>query len=138
MPLPWLAAFLLARRGPSAWVTQAARNLASIPHGTTIVAQGTASSGAKPPSIQDIGMTPFHIGQPGATQPFPEQQLTSKTSFRTSGDGLKGITRAMLGNPNSVLTAEQAKQHVTSTTKVTTGDVQVPGGGTANTAFLKG
>jgi hypothetical protein len=114
--------------------------LASIPHGTTIVVQGTASTEAKPPDIPDIGISPFPIGQPSAAQPFPEQILTNKTSFRTSGDGLKGVTQTMVDNPSSVLQAAVAKQHIASTTTlhVSTGDGSVPGGGTANTAFLKG
>lgn len=114
--------------------------LASIPHGTTIVVQGTASTEAKPPDIPDVGITPFSIGQPSATHPFPEQILTNKTSFRSSGNGLKGVTQTMVDNPNSVLRAAVAKQHITSTTTlhVSTGDGSVPGGGTANTAFLKG
>jgi hypothetical protein len=46
----------------------------------------------------------------------------------------------MVNNPNSVLTAAIAGQHITSTTTlhVTTIDLPTPGGGTANTAFLKG
>jgi hypothetical protein len=114
--------------------------LASIPHGTTIVVQGSASTQAKPPDIPDIGITPFLINQPAAEQAFPEQILTNKTSFRTSGDGLKGITQTMVNNPNSVLQTAVAKQHIASTTTlhVSTGDGSVPGGGTANTAFLKG
>jgi hypothetical protein len=114
--------------------------LASIPHGTTIVAQGTASTQASGPDIPDIGITPFSIGQPSAVHSFPEQTLATKSNFRTSGDGLKGITQAMVNNPNSVLKTALAKQHVTSVTtlRVATGDSPVPGGGTANTAFLKG
>jgi hypothetical protein len=114
--------------------------LASIPHGTTIVAQGTASTEASAPDIPDIGITPFSIGQPAAVHPFPEQTLARKTAFRTSGDGLKGITQDMVDNPNSVLKASLAGQRVTSTTtlSVATGDGKVPGGGTANTAFLEG
>ena len=58
----------------------------------------------------------------------------------TSGAGLNGITQQMVNNPNSVLTAAIAGQHITSTTTlhVTTIDLPTPGGGTANTAFLKG
>lgn len=54
--------------------------------------------------------------------------------------GLTGITQQMVNNPNSVLTAAIAGQHITSTTTlhVTTIDLPTPGGGTANTAFLKG
>ena len=46
----------------------------------------------------------------------------------------------MVNNPNGILNAAIAGQHVTATTTlhVTTTDTPVPGGGTANTAFLKG
>jgi hypothetical protein len=114
--------------------------LASIPHGTAIVAQGTASTSAAAPSIPDIGIKPFTIGHPAATNDFPEQTLSTHTDFRTSGAGLAGVTQAMVDNPNSVLRSAIAGQHITATTTlhVTTGDAPVPGGGTANTAFLKG
>jgi hypothetical protein len=114
--------------------------LASIPHGTTIVAQGTAATAAGPPSIGGIGIKPFAIGQPAQTTDFPEQTLATASSFRTAGTGLHGITQAMVNDPNNVLTAAIAGQHITSTTtlRVATNDTPVPGGGTANTAFLQG
>ncbi len=114
--------------------------LASIPHGTTILVQGTATTSGAAPSIPGVSIKPFTIGQPGATFDFPEQTLATHTSFRTSGAGLTGVTQAMVDNPNSVLHSAIAGQHITSTITlhVTTGDAPVPGGGTANTAFLKG
>jgi hypothetical protein len=114
--------------------------LASIPHGTTIVVQGTASTSAAAPVIPNTSIKPFPIGQPTAEIDFPEQTLTNQTSFRTSGAGLTGVTQAMVNNPNSVLQAAIAGQHITATTTlhVTTGNTPAPGGGTANTAFLKG
>jgi hypothetical protein len=114
--------------------------LASIPHGTTIVAQGTATTAAAAPNIPNTSIKPFTIGQPTPEFDFPEQTLTNQTQFRTSGAGLTGVTQAMVNNPNSVLHAAIAAQHITATTTlhVTTGDAPVPGGGTANTAFLKG
>jgi hypothetical protein len=114
--------------------------LASIPHGTTIVAQGTATTAAAGPNIPNNGIKPFTIGQPSQTIDFPEQTLTNKTNFRTSGAGLTGVTQAIVNNPNSVLHSAIAGQHITSTTTllVSTTDAPVPGGGTANTAFLKG
>jgi len=114
--------------------------LASIPHGTTILAQGTASTSATAPSIPNVSIKPFTIGKPSATINFPEQTLAKPSQFRTSGAGLTGITQQMVNNPNSVLTAAIAGQHITSTTTlhVTTIDLPTPGGGTANTAFLKG
>ena len=46
----------------------------------------------------------------------------------------------MVNNPNGILNAAIAGQHVTATTTlhVTTTDTPVPGGGTGDTAFLKG
>jgi hypothetical protein len=114
--------------------------LASIPHGTVILVQGTASTAAAAPSIPNIGIKPFTIGQPASTVDFPEQTLATPSNFRTSGGGLTGITQAMVDNPNAVLHSAIAGQHITATTTlhVASGDAPVPGGGTANTAFLKG
>lgn len=114
--------------------------LASIPHGTVILAQGTATTSATGPSIPNTSIKPFTIGQPGSGIDFPEQTLTTHTNFRTSGAGLTGITQAMVNNPNSVLQSAISGQHFASTTTlhVASGDAPVPGGGTANTAFLKG
>jgi hypothetical protein len=114
--------------------------LASIPHGTTILAQGTAKTTAAAPVIPTVGIKPFGIGSPKSTIDFPEQTLTTATKFRTSGAGLTGVTQKMVNNPNTVLTSAIAGQHISSTTTlhVSTTDAPVPGGGTANTAFLKG
>ena len=115
--------------------------LASIPHGTVVLLQGTAVTTNGGPNIAVKGIKPFGIGGPPTqTIDFPEQTLTNHTNFRTSGAGLTGITQQMVNNPNSVLTKAIAGQHITSTTTlhVTTIDLPTPGGGTANTAFLKG
>jgi hypothetical protein len=114
--------------------------LASIPHGTTILAQGTASTSAAAPTIPDVSIKPFTIGSPSGTIDFPEQTLTTASHFRTSGAGLTGVTQKMVNNPNTVLRAAIASQHIhaTTTLHVSTGEAHVAGGGTANTAFLKG
>jgi hypothetical protein len=114
--------------------------LASIPHGTTILAQGTATTSAAAPHIPNTSIKPFSIGHPLPEFDFPEQTLTNSTSFRTSGAGLTGVTQAMVNNPSSVLQAAIAGQHITATTTlhVTSTSTRVPGGGTANTAFLRG
>jgi hypothetical protein len=113
--------------------------LASIPHGTTITIQGTATSAAGGPSIPSVSLTPFNVGHPSQPIDFPEQHLNQNTPLRTSGAGLTGITQAMLNNPNSVLTSNPP--NVTTTTRLhvsTTPGVPDAGGGTANTAFLVG
>jgi len=114
--------------------------LASIPHGTTVLLQGIASTAATGPSIPDIGIKPFTINHPNQTINFPEQTLNQQSKFRTAGAGLTGVTQAMVDNPNTVLHAAIAGQHITSTITlhVSTTDNPVPGGGTANTAFLRG
>ena len=116
--------------------------LATIPHGTSIVAQGIANpTTAGPPVIPPATITPFRIGNPAALVPFPEQTLTDQTTFRTSGPGLTGVTQGMLDNPNSVLTGAMSGQTVISTVmlQVSTDDTTpVLGGGVANTAFLQG
>lgn len=112
--------------------------LASIPHGTTILIQGQATSAAGGPSIPAVSLTPFSIGHPKQTIDFNEQQLSNTTGvFRTSGVGLTGITQAMLNNPNSVLAKNP---HVTSTIQlhVTSTAGTITGGGTSNTSFLVG
>jgi hypothetical protein len=114
--------------------------LASIPHGTAIVAQGTASTLAGPPTIPGTSIKPFTIGQPLSLFDFPEETLATPSSFRTSGPGLTGVTQEMVSNPNSGLQAAIKGQHITETTTlhVNTNDAPILGGGTANTAFLKG
>jgi hypothetical protein len=112
--------------------------LASIPHGTTILVQGTATTAAGGPSIPAVSLTPFTIGQKNQTVDFAEQHLNQTTPFRTSGVGLTGITQAMLDNPNSVLTSNPPTVTTTTRLHVSTGAGTIVGGGTSNTAFLTG
>jgi hypothetical protein len=115
--------------------------MASIPHGTTILAQGIATGAAGPPAIPNDNILPFIIGNPGGQFHFPEQILTTPTAFRSPAAQIAGITQAMVDNPNSVLQAAIAGQTILSTTTLqvsTTPTAPVTGGGTANTAFLAG
>jgi hypothetical protein len=112
--------------------------LASIPHGTTILIQGTASTANGGPSIPAVSLTPFSIGQPNQTVDFAEQHLNQTTPFRTSGAGLTGITQAMLNNPNSVLTKNPPSVTTTTRLHVSSTAGTIVGGGTSNTAFLLG
>src|SRR5215831_6877984 len=134
---------------PGLWVTvphtsdpnepRTVARLASIPHGTTILVQGTAQTAAGGPAIPDVSIKPFTIGHPAQTINFPEQTLSTATQFRTSGAGLTGITQQMVNNPNSVLRAAPSPQITTTTTlHVSSRDSSLPGGGTANIAFLQG
>ena len=118
--------------------------MASIPHGTTIEAQGTAGTINHAPAIPPVGITPFPIGQPGNLIPFPESNLAVPTKFRSPPAQLVGITQAMVDNPNSVLQNVIAGQTITETTILQIssklGVVPAPdaGGGTDNIAFLTG
>jgi hypothetical protein len=112
--------------------------LASIPHGTTITIQGTASTAAGGPSIPAVSLTPFTIGSPSSTVDFAEQHLNQSTPFRTSGAGLTGITQAMLDNPNSVLTKNPPNVTKTTRLHVSSTAGTIVGGGVSNTAFLVG
>jgi hypothetical protein len=114
--------------------------MASIPHGTTIVAQGKGFSVDGPPIFTPVDLNPFVIGAPSGANPFPEQDLAAPTEFRTSGAGLTGITQAMVDNPNSVLATGIEGKTISNTVvlSITTGSEPIVGGGTANTAFLAG
>ena len=114
--------------------------MASIPHGTTMLAQGVATLTSGPPAIPDNNVTPFSISS-NASINFPEVNLALPTEFRSPPAALAGITQAMVDNPNSVLQAAIAGQIITHTTTLKVSSMPsdpVLGGGTANTAFLQG
>ena len=118
--------------------------MASIPHGTVILAQGeTQFLENGPPHIPDNNIIPFGIGgtpPPNsdfsqAEQEFPELNLSHSTPFRQASPG---VTQAMVQNPNSVLQAAINGKPMKSRTfiQISTTHTPVKGGGTANTAFL--
>ncbi len=79
---PGIWASIPATTNPAEGPTVA--RLASIPHGTTILAQGTSITVNGPPKIDDVSITPFVIGNPARTIPFPESD---------SGDGHQRFAR---------------------------------------------
>jgi hypothetical protein len=116
--------------------------MASIPHGTTVLAQGVAFQSADGPHIQDINITPFEIDKPTKlVTTFPEPDLSKPSEFRTPREGLVGIDAAMVNNPNSVLKQALEGQTIKNTVVLdVSSDTSTPvfGGGLANTAFLQG
>ncbi len=119
--------------------TETVARLASIPHGTTILAQGTALTVDGPPRISPVSITPFAIGNPARTVPFPESDLTKETPFRQISND--SITQGMVDNPNSVLLSALTGQLVFKTVVLlisTTAPSPISGGGTDGTAFLQG
>lgn len=121
--------------------TQTFARMASIPHGTTINAQGTASTAPGAPTIPPADITPF-FSSSGQLHRFPSQTASAPGTARIPQD-LTGvpITQAMLDDPNSVLRDQIAGQHIDSTTTITISTSPPPplfGGGSDNIAFLLG
>jgi hypothetical protein len=122
--------------------------MASIPHGTTITAQGTSKQIAGKPTIPAVNITPFIVGQTQATGPvpFPSQTATNKITFRIPQDlttfiAANTITQAILDDPNTVLRDHIAPQTITATTQIsisTNPAAPLFGGGADNIAFLEG
>ena len=128
--------------------------MASIPHGTTVNAQGVALVNNGGPTINPVSIRPFPIGgaPPANTAvafpPFNEADLAVPTTFRLPHPIPPSITQALVNDPNSLLTAAIAGQHITKTTvliihtKATAAppppSVPNVGGGADNIAFLQG
>jgi hypothetical protein len=116
--------------------------MASIPHGTTINAQGTSLLVNGGPKIDPVSITPFVIGDPPKLIQFPESNLSIPTVFRFPQPPQLGeISQAMVDNPNSALLTAINGQNITHTTVLiisTTPTAPLVGGGTDNTAFLQG
>lgn len=119
--------------------------MASIPHGTTILAQGRGTVVPGAPSIPNNNIIPFDVGTPPLPNSafgqqeaiFTELNLSVPTPFRFESPG--GVTQQMVQNPNSVLQHAIQGQTIeqTLTIFITTNHTPVKGGGTANTAFLQ-
>jgi hypothetical protein len=123
--------------------------MASIPHGTVMLAQGVAEvHPGGPQNIPDNNILPFFFGsQPPANsdfnsvaQTFTELKLSTPTTFRFVAPG---VTQAIVKNPNSVLQTALASSLQGTSMKSrtflnvsTTHNIVKAGGGTANTAFL--
>jgi len=118
--------------------------LANIPHGTSLVAQGSALPVInQAPPFAPASITPFTITPPHTPVPFPETNLGVPSTFRTPPADIPHVTQAMVNNPNIVLAQGVAGKNIISTTtlKISTTDLTPPpstGGGTSNIAFLQG
>jgi hypothetical protein len=121
--------------------------MASIPHGTAVLAQGNAFRVARAPVIKDTDIIPFVAGDPSskgsfadAEESFPELNLAKKSRFRQPSDSstMPEITQAMVKNPNLVLQKAIHGQDITHTTglRVKATNSHPEGVGTANTFFL--
>ena len=126
--------------------------LASLPHGSTILAQGTSTLLGTPPVIGPANTVPFPIGSaepgPGTPNNLPEYNLGTPSNFRTTpapGAGQAAVTadvsQAAVTDPNSLLTAEITGQKISATTvlHVSTADdaANHTFGGAENIPFLQ-
>jgi hypothetical protein len=116
--------------------------LGNIPHGTTLLAQGVATTSNGAPVLPPADITPFIINQPGNLIHFPETNLGIATPFRTPPADIPHVTQAMVNDPNVVLAAGLAGKHIgaVTTLRISTNPLNPPssGGGNANIAFLQG
>jgi len=121
--------------------------MASIPHGTTIDAQGIIVTIPGPPDIKPVDITPFVIGNPANKKTFPSQTAANPNTARIPQDlssfiAAGTITQALLDDPNSLLSSHISKQKIVNTIVLDISTAPPPpplfGGGTDNIAFLLG
>ena len=95
--------------------------MASIPHGTTVVAQGVVLAAvAGPPVIAPVDITPFVGGQPNSKVPFASQTVTDANTARLPQNlapfiAAGTITQAMVTDPATVLRNQIQHQVITET-----------------------
>ena len=127
--------------------------MASIPHGTTIMAQGGTSLLKGPvdmkTAIPAIDITPFGTGSPDTAAnkiPFASQTAGNEKTVRipqnlTSFVAAGTITQAMLTDPATFIRNHSQQQTVTSAVRIsisTQPGKPLFGGGVSNIAFLLG
>lgn len=126
--------------------------LASLPHGSAILAQGTSTLLDHPPIIGHANTVPFPIGSaepsPGTPNNLPEYNLSTPSNFRTTPTPdvkqaavTLDTNQAAVTDPNSLLTAEITGQTITATTVLHVSTADDPAnhtfGGAENTPFLQ-
>ena len=126
--------------------------LASLLHGSAILAQGTSTLLDNPPIIGPANTVPFPIGSaepsPGTPNNLPEYNLSTPSNFRTTPTPdvkqaavTLDTNQAAVTDPNSLLTAEITGQTITATTVLHVSTADDPAnhtfGGAENTPFLQ-
>ena len=121
--------------------------MASIPHGATILAQGTSGSTPGAPTIPPVDITPFVTGTPNKIT-FPSQTASNQNTPRIPKVlPVPGTTvtvadwQAMLSDPNSVIRNAIHGQTISHTATISVAtDPASPlfGGGAQDIAFLIG
>src|SRR5450755_3660271 len=103
--------------------TASVARMASIPHGTVLLAEGTGFTIPGGPRIQPANTVPFAVNgpqpSPGSTNHFPEYSLTAPApapTFRTPADQVPGLTQQIIDDPNSILLSDIRGQNIVETT----------------------
>lgn len=116
--------------------------LGSIPHGTTINAQGTFLTVSGGPKIDPIDITPFKIGDDTARIRFPSQTAADTKTARIPQDLsiVPSITQELLDDPTALLRSQINGLNIVSTDVILidTQSKKISGGGTDNINFLNG
>jgi len=120
--------------------------MASIPHGTTVEAQGRWSTINGKPTIPAVDITPFTTAPPNTKVTFASQTASNPNTPRipqdlTSFIAAGTITQPILSDPNTLLRNHIASQTIIATTTIlisTSPDAPLFGGGADNIAFLLG
>ncbi len=124
--------------------------MASIPHGTTIVAQGTSSPFVGIPTIPPVSITPSAAFGPGGVGSggirFASQTAAAQGTARIPQDlspfiAAGTINQAILDDPNTVLRNHNVGLTITGGTMISVATAPAQplfGGGTDNIAFLLG
>ena len=125
--------------------TSSVVRMASIPHGTTILAQGTSFTVPGGPLIDKADITPF---TGGGRIPFPSQTASNQSTPRipqvlpVPGSPLTlADWQDMLTDPNSVIRKIAQQQTITNSVVIkiaTNSPAPLVGGGTQDIAFLVG
>jgi Domain of unknown function (DUF1929)/Glyoxal oxidase N-terminus len=127
--------------------TPSLARMASIPHGATILTQGTSKSAAGGPTILSVDMTPFQTGTTNKIH-FPSQTASDQGTPRipkvlpVPGTTLTTADwQALLDDPNSLLRNASGSQTILKTTIISVATAPpnpLFGGGTRDIAFLLG
>lgn len=109
--------------------------LASVPHGTSVLAQGSSKELDGPPPIEPVDITPFVTGHPDQQIPFPnETTLSHHSTLRNKLPA--GITQHLVDNPNKLLSDRLAHQDVVHTTVLHVTSGSIGDGGLRDIPFL--
>jgi hypothetical protein len=131
-------------------LAQTVVRMASIPHGTTIAAQGDFRDDPGPPNIPVINITPTNNsnGQPVPEGTFQSMNAATPNDARIPVDlgpyiAADTVTAATLKDPNTFLRNHITSQNISATTTVSISTKPAQpsplfGGGADNIAFLLG